>query len=139
MVLIVEDFLGGQIYDDGTHTENPGCNVHGCGERFCTEDHLEQGELYYEVLESEFSSNNYQEPAVVGNMRMEMHLSPAKLSAWDLIEEVHQNKSIEQQCVMLNHPSSNLKIWAIEARCIEIIVSSSEPERGTVEYDEKDQ
>lgn len=84
-----------------------------------------------EPLNHELSNHNDKEPDVIEELTHNVVFCPSDLSASNLIEQVHHDKSMEENCVVLKH-ILRIGIAKIVKVCVDIVVPNTEPIRNTV-------
>ena len=92
-LLIVKNNLSEEVDSESTCAKDVACDVHGPCKWGSTEDGIE--DLDDEPLSHEFSEENDEEPEVIEEVAVDLEVSPAKFATGYLVEEVHQDESIE--------------------------------------------
>lgn len=87
-------------------------------------------EFNNEPLTNEFSSNNNEEEDIVEEVINNVEFSPSELSWVELVEQVHQDKGVENDGVVLVHELTSFSL-TVELG-VYIVVSNTEPVRNTV-------
>ena len=90
------DILGAKVHEESTNTEGVAHNVLDKSQLGGSEyDTNSTAELDDEPLETEFKDEDDDEPFVVEEATEDVDFTPAKLSWTDLVEKIHDNKSVE--------------------------------------------